>query len=241
MHALLGLWILNLQTTPHQPETARDNVRRILHLQNPDEFPIGPQGLRLDALYMAITNRLSYANSVLFCPSCHFRVPGEISVLTQIAYVGNVRAIQDSYPNGVPLSAWFEYFFSQPSTNCPQCRLNGIAMRTRRTTTVEDVPPILFVTIDSDRLILDEELSFSTRIGVKRLRLRGLVYFYQTTPQIGHFTSVAVDRTGKTWYHDGIGTRRTYVEGDFLRNIPPLTLHRHGAEGLCTAIYAEEL
>jgi hypothetical protein len=240
MHPLLGLWILSLQQTPNSPETARDNVRQILNFRNPEQFPVGPQGLRLDDLYMAVTNRLSYANSVRTCPSCHFQIPGEISVLNQMIHV-NARALQNLYPNGVPLSEWFRYSFSQPSNNCPPCSQNGINIRTRRITTVSEVPPVLFVSLDSDKLILDEKLSFLTAMGEKQLRLRGLVYFCQTTPEMGHFTSVSVDRTGKTWYHDGISTRRTYIEGSLLSAIPPLTLHRRGAESLCTAIYAEEI
>ncbi|KAJ7914148.1 hypothetical protein B0H13DRAFT_1873227 [Mycena leptocephala] len=47
------------------PEEARDLVRRVLPSQNVAEFPLGPRGIKLDALFLAVTDRRSYGGGEL--------------------------------------------------------------------------------------------------------------------------------------------------------------------------------
>jgi hypothetical protein len=72
---------------------------------------------------------------------------------------------------------------------------------------VQDIPsPGLFITAEVQNLIIDEYFVFATQVGIKCMGLRGLVCFTQTTPEIGHFTSVSVDRTEKTWHQHSPST-----------------------------------
>jgi hypothetical protein len=239
MHPILGVWVLTLRQSPDNPEVARDSVRRILHHQAPESFPIGRRGLQLDVLYMALSNRITYASAIASCMLCHSTLPGEICVLSQLVHVYHVRSLHEAHPAGFPLSKWLEHNFSKHSGSCPNCRSNGVNRRTNLITTIFDIPPILFVTVSADCLILDPELTFNTLSGQKKLRLRGVVYFEQTTPEMGHFTSISIDANGKTWFHDGITTRRTYVGGPLIQDISPTNLRKRGSSSLCTAIYAE--
>ncbi|KAJ6590394.1 hypothetical protein DFH09DRAFT_834599, partial [Mycena vulgaris] len=54
VHPLLGLWANTMLTDELTPENSRNNVRRILHFQDPAKFPVGPVGLILDHLLTAV-------------------------------------------------------------------------------------------------------------------------------------------------------------------------------------------
>jgi hypothetical protein len=58
--ALLGFWALAMEQNMNSPETARDSVRRLLHFQDAQSFPVGPINIKLDSLLMAMTDRRSY-------------------------------------------------------------------------------------------------------------------------------------------------------------------------------------
>ncbi|KAJ7257300.1 hypothetical protein C8J57DRAFT_1472726 [Mycena rebaudengoi] len=237
-HPIVGVWVLTLQQSAI-PELARDSVRRILHHQAPNSFPLGRRGLQLDVLYMALTNRITYASAVASCGICHSFASGEICVLSQVVHVYHVRSLHDTYPEGFPLSKWFEHNFSKMSSICQHCHSKGVNNRTKLVTSIFDIPLILFVTVSADALILDPILTFHTLAGRKQLRLSGVVYFEQTTPEIGHFTSISVDSSGRTWFRDGISTRRSYIAGPLIQDISPAELRRR--DNLRTAIYAEHL
>ncbi|KAJ7784228.1 hypothetical protein B0H16DRAFT_1296841 [Mycena metata] len=102
----------------------------------------------------------------------------------------------------------------------------------RRLTTIHEGPPILVLCINSEDILLDEELRFTPTIT---LRLRGLIYHSQMAK---HFTSVVMDAAGTMWYHDGITTRRNCVNtGKFKDLQDRRSLHRRGEQLLCAVIY----
>ncbi|KAJ7606063.1 hypothetical protein DFH06DRAFT_919461, partial [Mycena polygramma] len=67
---LLGLWAVAATERPEYPEFARDTVRNLLHIQNPGDFPRGPRAIRLDPLFMAMTDRRSYGTATTGCEHC---------------------------------------------------------------------------------------------------------------------------------------------------------------------------
>jgi hypothetical protein len=77
---ILGQWALAMTLNRDLPEQARDYIRRILHLQDPQNFPLGPQGL-LDELFMAVTGRKAYGSALTFCDKCGYQAPGTTDTL----------------------------------------------------------------------------------------------------------------------------------------------------------------
>jgi hypothetical protein len=101
---ILGQWALAMTQNRDLPEQARDYIRRILHLQDPQNFPLGPQGLLLDALFMAVTGRKAYGSALTFCDNCGYQVPGTTDTLGQYMNVHWVPALQARHPAGPTLS-----------------------------------------------------------------------------------------------------------------------------------------
>jgi hypothetical protein len=67
---VLGQWALAMTQIRDQPEQARDYIRRIFHLQDPQNSPLGPRGLLLDALFMAVTDSKVYGSALTLCNNC---------------------------------------------------------------------------------------------------------------------------------------------------------------------------
>ncbi|KAJ7816467.1 hypothetical protein B0H13DRAFT_1923550 [Mycena leptocephala] len=235
---LLGLWATVMAQNRELPENARDSVRRLLHFQNAVDYPTGPRGIKLDALFMGVTDRRSYGTAVTHCEQCGHVEPGVTETFSQYIDVMNTNALRQKYPDGPTLSQWFQQQFDQQTTRCPQCRLHGNDVKMRRLTEIHDVPSVMVLCINFNALRLDSELSFERNDIAVTLKLRGLIYHSQAEI-MGHFTSVVVDAQDEMWYHDGMSTRRTCVNNGKFGDIPDLlTLHQRGGERLCAAIYA---
>ncbi|KAJ7033244.1 hypothetical protein C8F04DRAFT_957852, partial [Mycena alexandri] len=67
---ILGTWAINIRTDFHTPEKPRDIVRAVLHHGNPQNFPMGAYGLRLDDLLGALSNNASYGAARTYCERC---------------------------------------------------------------------------------------------------------------------------------------------------------------------------
>jgi hypothetical protein len=241
LHPLLGLWASNINIDPTHPENARDVVRRILHWQSPESFPTGAEGIRLDDLYMATTNRVSYGNATTVCLFCGFCQEGTVSTLNQLNEIGAIRGLTDLRPAGYSLTQYLEYIFDRPAAICPRCKDAGYENRLRRRTILDAVPSILILTISDRSVRLDQNIYFHTRSGNKSLRLRALVYFERISEHVGHFTNICLDKGGGMWYHDGIATRRSFVGDGNINSRDPLSLHSRGRQQLSAAIYAEDI
>ncbi|KAJ7908618.1 hypothetical protein B0H13DRAFT_2496531 [Mycena leptocephala] len=57
---LLGIWATAMAQNSLEPERARNVVRMRLHSQNAADFPLGPRGVKLDALFMAVAEGRTY-------------------------------------------------------------------------------------------------------------------------------------------------------------------------------------
>ncbi|KAJ7123847.1 hypothetical protein C8R43DRAFT_899354 [Mycena crocata] len=232
----LGLWATVMNGNRNNPEAARNRVRELLHFRSSAKFPQGASVIKLDDLFMEMTQRRSYGSGVTGCKACGYQEQGVTDTLGQFVDVYNMTALQGMYPNGPTLSEWFSYHFDQEMAHCPQCRIAGSRRKMRRLTTIYDIPSLMVVGINFDTLVLDEELNFTQNGSVSILKLRGLIYHSQ---EARHFTSVVLDASGMMWYHDGITTGRTCVnKGRFGDLSDPLTIHRRDEQRLCAAVYA---
>jgi hypothetical protein len=131
----------------HIPKEARNAVRRLLHFQNPANFPIGPRGLKLDDLFMGVTARRSYGDAVTCCEACGYRVRGVTDTFSQYINVWNANVLRQRYPQGPTLSQWFQYLFDHQAGQCSQCRLNGIQTKMRMLTTIHEVPSLIILSL----------------------------------------------------------------------------------------------
>ncbi|KAJ7914979.1 hypothetical protein B0H13DRAFT_2458344, partial [Mycena leptocephala] len=210
---LLGIWAMAMAQNSLEPERARNVVRMRLHSQDAADFPLGPRGVKLDALFMAIAEGRTYGSAKTYCEGCGYAIPGTIHTFGQ--YTEYVEADTSEWCNS---AAMVSVPIRLPSTKLSYLRTPGNT-ETNATT--------------------HYEVNFPHHNGVTTLKLRGLIYHSQMEGHsIGHFTSVVIDAEGIMWYHDGITTKRTCINnGRFADVASPFTLHRRHNQRLSAAIY----
>ncbi|KAJ6623684.1 hypothetical protein B0H10DRAFT_1786085 [Mycena sp. CBHHK59/15] len=89
----LGLWAAIMTENRYLPEQARDAVRRLLCSQNAADFPLGPRGINLDALFMGVTDRRSYGSAITYCEECGHREPRLTDTFSQYIDVWNMNML----------------------------------------------------------------------------------------------------------------------------------------------------
>ncbi|KAJ6459423.1 hypothetical protein DFH09DRAFT_864666, partial [Mycena vulgaris] len=70
-----------------------------------------------------------------------------------------------------------------------------------------DVPPVMLLYLDHDRLTFDPVLSFDVAGQNKCMKLKGIIYGGH-----GHFTCRVIGLTGAMWYNDGMTTGRQCIQ-----------------------------
>ncbi|KAJ7168098.1 hypothetical protein C8R43DRAFT_876954 [Mycena crocata] len=235
--AFLGLWAIKFQERPSQPEIARDALRTLLHFNNANAFPLGPNPLALDELCMAVTSRKSYGTAVTSCPRCGYRVPGTTETFAEFIDATPSHRLNTMYPESVSTTQWLGFHLDRVVGRCRYCPAPDNNMR--RVTTIEEIPNLLMVTVNMDNLVPNEAFTLQLPDGPVRLRLRGVIFH---SARGRHFTSATVDKTGKVWYHDGIRTGRTCRAMGLVSDAAVrASLNRVGEdEKLGAVIYARE-
>ncbi|KAF8211044.1 hypothetical protein K438DRAFT_1553662, partial [Mycena galopus ATCC 62051] len=213
--ALMSVWAAKMKEEPLNPELARDTVREILHYANPLEFPAGPVPIRLDPLFTAMTDCRTYATAESRCELCTYKETGTTHTFSQLQELGVSASMKALHPEGVGLNAWYINHLDKLIKVCPCCRDNGRTHRMRRTTTLNAIPPVLILGINSTELVMDDHIHLSTATGNSSLRLAGLIYH---SPSAVHFTCMVVDVEGRLWYHDGMTTKRNTLFNGKLSN-----------------------
>ncbi|KAJ7171221.1 hypothetical protein C8R46DRAFT_895651 [Mycena filopes] len=190
----LGAWANLMHSWAHTPEIPRDHMRRLLHGHNPAKFPWGRVGVKLDDLFMAVSNPASFGSGRSYCESCGY-VSNQLTD-TFGCYMSALsnRTLRAAHPYSPSLCDWFSSHFDQYVERCPRCTLIGRDTRLRRHTVLVSVPSLLIVGVDIHDLILDKTLTFRTSTSEKTLAIRGLIYHSQLAH---HFTSIVVDHIGE--------------------------------------------
>ncbi|KAJ7707222.1 hypothetical protein B0H16DRAFT_1345312 [Mycena metata] len=232
LHPLLCLWSMEMHLEPNSPEIARNEVRKRLTGAAPDKFPPGPVGILIDNLLEAVSSTKTYGSAVLFCENCGHRAEGIIETLNMLLATYHPMGWDTLYPGEYRLSQWLMHHLDRKvGSRCPRC-----SQKMRRRTTQLELPPLLLVDINSNRILLDETLTFNIGPISKTTYLSGLIYYSAPGK---HFTSIIISDNGTMWYHDGITTRRGCHNIGNLSAVNKKMLHRvNDSYVLWVAIYA---
>ncbi|KAJ7854010.1 hypothetical protein B0H13DRAFT_1642583 [Mycena leptocephala] len=185
-------------------ERTRNQVRRYLHTNAPDDFPYGPNSTSVDKLGNAMFPSISHGTGKQVCANCGFRDPTSYAVLESFLSAGWSRRRERI--TGVPISEWMTEYFSKSRRACPDCPRNNRRSRMVMTTVLNSVPNLMLISIDSRNLTFDKFLNLNVHGQAARLALRGIVY-----GGLGHFTCRYVSLDGWIWFHDGITAGRRCV------------------------------
>ncbi|KAJ6583966.1 hypothetical protein DFH09DRAFT_911068 [Mycena vulgaris] len=92
-----------------------------------------------------------------------------------------------------------------------------------------DVPGIMLIDINHDRLSLNGQLGFDSAGVMVKLNLRGIIY---------HDTCRFIDSSGTVWFHNGIPTGRACIQDTSLEGrYNPMALHKCGEKLVAAVIY----
>jgi hypothetical protein len=218
------------------PESARDIVRELLHFMDPIKFPAGAALTSLSDLFTAMASQTLYGRVFTKCNTCGYEEMGMREVFGQVQEIVISSHLDSLYPSGMGINKWYNEIFNQYKKSCIQCSANGIFNQMLTSTKLHQVPPIMFIGINSTNLLLEDILVFRGLNGIEHLQLRGLIYHSQIAL---HYTCIVVDKYGGLWRHDSmIHKRRTLYLGNLSMILDRKVLHHIGMEiKLCAAIY----
>ncbi|KAJ7137591.1 hypothetical protein C8R43DRAFT_893578 [Mycena crocata] len=201
-------------------EQGRNSVRAMLHNVDQAAFPYGPEPTSMDRIGLHLLRSEYYGTGMRTCPACGLCDGVRRDFLSAFSCAGlSERQVAQGRCS---LSGWWFSSLYESRRKCARCFARGVEVNLQRNTVLRDVPPIMMICVDDDRIVFDEHLHFSCSNGSARLKLKGIVYGGH-----GHFTSRVMHSDGFFWFHDGITTGRRCqrdVRYEDLAN--PLELHR---------------
>ncbi|KAJ6528833.1 hypothetical protein B0H19DRAFT_896806, partial [Mycena capillaripes] len=204
MGGLMGELALLLQSVVEgriSLEEARNLVRRSMNRAKPEYFPYGPAMSSIDRVAEVIMPSKYYAAGRQSCHGCGY-IDGQSYGMLE-SYMSAGLSSRRTYPDGVNLREWLSEYLTKGRQSCPTCRLRGIKCRLTMTSTLRDVPPIILLDVNHEKLVFSDQLVLVCQGAVVTSSLRGIIYGGE-----GHFTCRYVEKGGEMWFHDGITTGR---------------------------------
>ncbi|KAJ6597609.1 hypothetical protein DFH09DRAFT_903839 [Mycena vulgaris] len=102
--------------------------------------------------------------------------------------------------------------------------------------TILEVPSIMMLYINSNRISFDPILQFDRNSTLVRLRLRGIIYGGQ-----GHFTCRYISKNGDVWFNDSMMTGQSCVpQGHLSEFTNAMDLHACIGRSALAVVYAVE-
>ncbi|KAJ7115122.1 hypothetical protein C8R43DRAFT_902899 [Mycena crocata] len=201
-------------------EQGRNSVRAMLHNIDQVAFPYGPEPTSMDRIGLHLLRSENYGTGMRTCPSCGFCDGVRRDFMSAFSCAGlSERQVSQGRCS---LSGWWFSTLYESRRKCTQCLARGVDVNLQRRTVLRDVPPIMMICVDDDRIVFDEYLHFTCSSGAARLQLRGIIYGGH-----GHFTSRVVHSDGFFWFHDGITTGRRCLRDMRYEDLAsPVELHR---------------
>ncbi|KAJ7281249.1 hypothetical protein C8J57DRAFT_1056666, partial [Mycena rebaudengoi] len=208
-------------------ESVRDDVRTLLHATSPRLFPMGHQYASVSDVAASMLSRHTYGSATVCCELCGYQLEGVIGTFFLHLTMGcNVVST---------VKSWLQSHLQKRVQYCPRCLAeDNINLRMLRTTTVDSVPPLLFLSIPSTSVYsLDPILDIVSGSRPVRMSLRGVIYLGGN-----HFTARLISGNGDVRFHDGITTgRRTVYEGNLNNSDFICDLQKAGSMKAVAAVY----
>ena len=199
-------------------ESARDNVRMLLHRANSQAFPMGKQGLLITSLIHKFVGQTAFGRIVNTCTLCG-------SVCSNALVGCHVLTLDDTDMDVASLMGANE---SQTYVKKRCVRCSGLVYRKAY---LDEIPSLIAV----ETTVATPSVQLCLCHGSETVvyTLRGLIYWGQF-----HFVSRVVDKNGQVWFHDGMSTgsgcqwERTIGLSSDTR-----WLKKAGSKNLCICIY----
>ncbi|KAJ6467367.1 hypothetical protein C8R45DRAFT_838606 [Mycena sanguinolenta] len=184
-------------------DNARDAVRALLTTYQPNDFPVGKRLTALDKLVHALFGSVSWGSRVSVCLGCRNNSRIERQVGCVLSVTHNEHLIK-THGSNYSLAHWVgSQWIVRGDSKCTACGGNTVDRTSFRT-----APPLLFIHLPINRMIINRTLSVRMGETSTNYMLRGVVYLGSN-----HFTSRIVRANGECWYHDGQRTG-SHLESD---------------------------
>jgi hypothetical protein len=205
-------------------ETARDNVRLLLHREDSVRFPAGHHGASVAELAIRMLYPVYHIPELhLCCSHCDQTILINSNCINRVIFVpenttGSTAQVVD------------RHFHHETGQRCSSC-----TAPLQTTIHFSDTPKILAINVVDRDITLSQTIKVMGATCSTILHLRGLVYHGGF-----HFTCRIIDPLGKIWFNDGISTGRTSTEDGWFGKVSQPNLHTCRNKQLCLAIYAQK-
>jgi hypothetical protein len=227
MNNMMDALILNFQRLYKKKlsfEKARDNVRHLLHEQNPIMFPYG----RIGTDICDLSENILFSNhNTLYswyrCNTCNTCRRVESQRPSYVIYVSNNF-------NG-SISQYLQNFLSHStSRKCKRCKNNM-----DKISTYNDLPGILtFANLELNTIISKKFKIKGDNLDDVTYRLKGIIYHGGF-----HFNSRIITTDKKMWFHDGMTHRQNCTDEGELNDYFSDDLSKRTHYKYCLLVYSK--
>jgi hypothetical protein len=214
-------------------EQSRDLVRQRMHFAQPNHFPYGQVGTSIDRIAAAMSPERTYAIGNKVCQNCNYIDPENHHLFQSFMCAIATRELSRVHQGCIPIDAWLDNYFRQTRDACPNCRLSGRRVKLHMSTRVQEIPELMFITLDGGQFTFTPALHFDCHGTRKVIRLRGVIYLGDA-----HFSARFISQEGHVWFHDGISTGRSCVDDGPLMDLLPENLRNTRGKQAVALIYA---
>jgi hypothetical protein len=204
-------------------EVARDNVRSILHEDNPVQLPYGYQGTSVALL----ATRMLYpvyrvSKPYICCSQCDHTVIIDSHHVSRVIFVPENTVCSTAQV----VSGHFSYQTNQTCDNC--------MAPLESTVHFDNTPKILALNFSNQNFPISRTVKVMGADRFTVLHLKGIVYHGDF-----HFVCRVFADTGKIWFNDGIRTGRDSVEDGWLGRVSQPNLNMYQNKQACLIVYAQ--
>ena len=205
-------------------ETARDNVRALLHENDPVLFPSGHTGCSVAAL----TTQMFYP--VYKVPQLHLQCSHcNHTIMINSNRTGRLMHVAHS-ATGTISQILEKHMCHQSQQVCDTC--NAPLSTTIR---FSETHKIYAVDVTDRNVTVSKTVQIKGSLRATKLHLKGLVYHGGY-----HFTCRIIDDSDNIWFHDGISTGRTSINDGKFGTVSQPNLKVCRNKQLCLVIYGHK-
>ncbi|KAJ7450565.1 hypothetical protein FB451DRAFT_1052180, partial [Mycena latifolia] len=212
-------------------ENARDILRRILHKEDPANFPEGAEMTDIHFLTHKMFGSSHWGTETRKCTKCG-HIDYETEAFHGVQTISHNATLKSRFGSEYGVSHWLKgQQIRKANRACPQCQ-NGMTCFIK----LDKAPPCFFLNLNTDNILFDTALHLTVNDNKHRYALRGVIYSGED-----HFTSRILNPDGAVWYHDGIETAQFAEEGvvhDMTRKFLHTVVRKRVTRKAIALIYA---
>ena len=204
-------------------EDARDDVRQLLHENDPLMFPTGAEyASAVDLANTVCSLSTPVSTSEYECTAC-----GNVThTKSEISYFAELqRSVLEIQQSDTIAKILGRLMFMKSSRTCTECK-----GEMQKNTYVDVAPKLLILHLPYTDIKINRKMKF----GGETMLLRGIVYYRNY-----HYTSRVIDVEGNVWFHDGMTTGSGLRSQGSATKMKPKAFSKCDRKSVALLVYAQ--